>query len=450
MDLFISAAVLAVLLLILSLRVPVSLSSPVYFLIGAYLVVLVAGTFIYDPNYEGAGVTLFLSEDESREMVVQVIWLLCAFALGACLFEPGSRAHRTNEGTRSRISFLKERASKFHSGTAVFIGFFAIALSVAGNGSANIYSRSEYLLEANHIVKIIGTAFLPLGAIAFGAASTTKRGDMRSAAFVGVIALLTLTLALNTRLFSLVPTLFFVGALMVRRDQKHLRWLLLASICAAPFLVSLPLMGRNMRTQGIAAFPDLFHELSQADPDLSIHEILNNLFISAPITVASARAEVDDSFRYILVGVNPLPGFMTEWESSQRRINQSTPFNAVGDLLRGGLFAGLMYFAAVGLYFAHIDRKLRSSDAPAPLLAVLMALSYLYVVTTFQYPLRNSTRLVYYMAAAELAFFLANGLRIGRRRETANARRQELQADEYTEPGFPGGDLVAPGASRGY
>ena len=46
-----------------------------------------------------------------------------------------------------------------------------------------------------------------------------------------------------------------MGALMVRRDQKHLHWLLLASICAAPFLVSLPLTGRNMRTQGIAAFP---------------------------------------------------------------------------------------------------------------------------------------------------------------------------------------------------
>ena len=51
MDLFISAAVLAVMLLILSRRVPVSFSSPVYFLISAYLVVLVGGTFIYDPNY---------------------------------------------------------------------------------------------------------------------------------------------------------------------------------------------------------------------------------------------------------------------------------------------------------------------------------------------------------------------------------------------------------------
>ena len=262
------------------------------------------------------------------------------------------------------MGFLIDRAVRFHGGTGVFIGFFAVALAVAGNGSANIYLRTEYLTEVNHIVKIIGTAFLPVGVIAFGAASTNRRGDIRSAAFVGAMVLLTLTLALNTRLFSLIPALFFMGALMVRRDQKHLHWLLLASICAAPFLVSLPLTGRNMRTQGIAAFPDLFHEVSGVDSNTSIHTILNNLFVSAPITVASARTEVDDSFRDILIGVNPLPGFMTEWESSQRRINEATPFNAVGDLLRGGLFAGLIYFAAVGLYFAHIDRKLRRSDAP--------------------------------------------------------------------------------------
>ena len=175
MDLFISAAVLAVMLLILSRRVPVSFSSPVYFLISAYLVVLVGGTFIYDPNYGGSGVTLFLSEDESRETAVQVIWLLCSFVLGACLFEPGSRAHHTSEGTRSRMGFLIDRAVRFHGGTGVFIGFFAVALVVAGNGFVNVVSRSEYLSEANHIVKIIGTALLPVGVIAFGAASTNRR-----------------------------------------------------------------------------------------------------------------------------------------------------------------------------------------------------------------------------------------------------------------------------------
>jgi hypothetical protein len=404
MELLISTCVLLVALGILLRRIPLSFASPVYVLIGTYLLLLIGGTFLYDPAYRGgSGVRLFLSRDDSYAMAASVMWLLTAFSLGASLF--ASPRHRNPISMRRAIG----RGMQFSSMRAVaglLLACCSLLLIVFGVGLENVYSRTGYMAEEHHIIKIIGYACLPVGVIALGAVSAKRNSLFRAAAIAGAIASLALTLALNTRMFCLVPALFFGGAAMLRQNRMLLRVALIASIIIAPFLLIVPLTGRSMTTQGVLSLPDLLHELSRTHLDTSAHAVLNNLFVSAPITTRTMATAVDDNLHYVAVGINPLPGFMTDWKSSQRRINGATPFNAVGDLLRGGLPIGMLYFALVGIYFSHIGHNIRSSVRSPLSLFALMALSYIFAFMTLQYPLRNSTRLIYYMIAIEAVVWL--------------------------------------------
>jgi hypothetical protein len=156
-----------------------------------------------------------------------------------------------------------------------------------------------------------------------------------------------------------------------------------------------------MPNQGILALPDLISDLSHLDTVTSLHETANNLFVSEAISVASIRAKVEDASEYAWLGINPVPGFMTSWERAQERLNASTPFSAVGDLLRVGIPVGMLYYAVAGFYFGKLNRRiLADARIPASMIG-LLALSYLFIVMTLQYPLRNATRLIYYMLALD-------------------------------------------------
>jgi hypothetical protein len=408
MQILISIGALVIVLSILLHRIPLSFASPVYVLIGTYLVVLVGGTFLYNPAYGGASVSLFISEGESYAMIIQVLWLICGFGIGAILLTP-ARQKREGAGIQKRLTNDRTifRLSTYRAVAAVLLASCALVLVVAGNGWDNIYSRVGYMAETNHLAKVIGYALLPVAVIALGAASTTRNGILSCAAIASTLGFVALTLALNTRMFCLIPALFFGGALMIQQNRKSLKVALAACLVTAPFMITIPLTGRRMAAQGLHAFPELIYEVSQTDPETSMHEILNNLFVSAPITTRSMRAKVNDTIEYILVGINPLPGFMTEWKTFQRRISRSTPFNAVGDLLRGSLSIGMCYFGILGAYLAHIDQNIRNTSRPPLSLFALMALSYMFTFMTLQYPLRSCTRLIYYMVCIETIVWLS-------------------------------------------
>jgi len=426
MELAVSIVALLITSGILRRRIPFSFVSPVYVLMGAYLVILIGGTFLYNPAYGGASVSLFMSEAESTAMIAEVLWLLCVFGIGAAVLKP-ARRQRGHEGIRRTMTadHRVRRLSDFRAVGALLVAICSLLLVLAGAGWENVYSRAGYMTETNHIAKVIGYALLPVGVIALGAASTNRNGLFRCAAIALAMASLVLTLALNTRMFCLVPILFFGGAFMIQQNRKWLKVAVVVSIIAAPCLMTIPLAGRSLATQGVSAFPDLVYELSQRDLETSVHEILNNVFVSAPITTQSIRAKVNNNLDYIVVAVNPLPGFMTEWQSSQRKINRATPFNAVGDLLRGSVLIGMFYYALLGAYFARIDRQMKSTSRPPISLFALMALSYLFAIMTLQYPLRNCTRLLYYMAAVEaLVWLRAHGLHSRQRVATGERTRQ--------------------------
>jgi hypothetical protein len=156
-------------------------------------------------------------------------------------------------------------------------------------------------------------------------------------------------------------------------------------------------------------------ELGHSDAAVSA-DVVNNIFMSPAIAAVSIRSYVGNSFDYVLLGVNPIPGFLTKWESQRYMINNFTPFSAVGDLLRAGTWVGMCYFAIIGLYFAHIDRRLTSVSKPSVSLFALMALSFIFIILTLQYPLRSSTRMIYYMLSIEALTWSVNSLRHRKRR----------------------------------
>jgi len=381
-----------------SQKIRFSLLSPVYTLIATYLVVFYAGNFLYNPAYGGVGATIFVSSEEAYSLAVSVTWLLCAFVAGALL---GSAKKKI--ATRSATPVLKARQlSNSQAQGSIVFGALVLILSIIGNGATDVLYRTGYnTTGTNHLAQIAGNSLLPAAALAFGAASTNAYFVTRAVSILLAVASLFLTLAISTRIFCLVPVLFLAGALATTRKTTFISTALVFAIIAAPFLIVVPLTSRSMPNQGILALPDLISDLSHLDTVTSLHETANNLFVSEAISVASIRAKVEDASEYAWLGINPVPGFMTSWERAQERLNASTPFSAVGDLLRVGIPVGMLYYAVAGFYFGKLNRRiLADARIPASMIG-LLALSYLFIVMTLQYPLRNATRLIYYMLALD-------------------------------------------------
>lgn len=104
--------------------------------------------------------------------------------------------------------------------------------------------------------------------------------------------------------------------------------------------------------------------------------------------------------------ISPIPGSIIGWSevSNQLRVNVYVPFNAFFELHKKGYPYLISYFFFSGLIFSFIERTIKGKSLVFYLLFLILVM--LFVLTSLQYNLRSSTRLIYYSLVVLFSFYL--------------------------------------------
>jgi hypothetical protein len=291
----------------------------------------------------------------------------------------------------------------------------AITCQVVGVGPKNIWLRHVYLIYDNLLIKRAGgpmvlMAIPVLGLLSGQVSISTGLKRFANMFFLLIVILLA---ALSTRAFAAAPILFFVGRYLANPSDSRAMKRIICSAVVAPFFVVFPLLSRQAPNQGVEALPEnLINTVGLGDQDHSIlssgyyHVVLNTIFISVPETQATFESGATDNWAYLRTAINPLPGFATDFAETMVMLNPVTPMTAIGDLLRCGVWAAMMYFVVVGIIFANLEANLRGGHGPGLVRLGQVGLALMFVVVSVQYPLRNATRFLYYILLVEIGLWV--------------------------------------------
>jgi hypothetical protein len=189
-------------------------------------------------------------------------------------------------------------------------------------------------------------------------------------------------------------------------------------------------MARSSADQGIAAIPENILKSaglggSAGSSDIwhgGYHDILNNIFVSVPITQATMQFSAGDNVHYFLTSINPLPSVLTDFAEIDYLLNTFTPVNALGDLIRSGKLLSSAYFFCAGFYIASLEANLRSVRGSSLIRLAQVGLVLMFALATLQYPLRTGTRLLYYAIFIDVGLVTYEFLKLKRRIPTASGQ----------------------------
>lgn len=391
--------------------------SPVVLVAASMLALAVGGAVFYQdvamaPG--GAGIRLVISDQLVRETTQLLLLAVSAFLAGSA-----AGAVRRNSGPRTRVSFT---AVTLPPATLTAV---AVACAVPAvyacfvPGLPYLLDRPFYIENAyGGGVAAIGAQLSVAAVLGCGFLAVAWRGAGRVFVVVLFVVYLCLFFGQATRGMALAPTLFALGAFAAAPGRRTRIGLLVAAVLSV-YLLRLPLFLRGQVHHGIIPYagdlPSYFAATSGWDV------VALNVLISFGIIGTTAYVQPHFPLHDLIVSINPLPGGWAGWYqiAAVHRLNVYSPYGAVGELGNVGPVAVIGYFFVLGLLMAFLDRRVRAhllAGRQAPALVVI-GLVGLFCLYNQQYNLRQSTRMVYYAVAVELAVMAFLWLRNRRRPE---------------------------------
>ncbi len=437
-NILLSPIIFLLLLFVVSSRMKPALLSPTYGLVVLYTGMFLFGPFAYDPNYKGASIRIDISPLDVMVILPAVFWMLCAFLAGVLVFSMVAPSGPT----------LKRNVREFHpveltTRRSIYILMFsvgAVGLEIYAEGLSGLWFRHTYFTDMEN-AKVLFTAaralmFTSLPMLGLVDGQVGASAGLKRIARLTLLAAILIYLGESTRQVAFAPLLFFLGKFLANPSHRKGQRRIVIAAVVMPALIAFPIAARESPDQGIAAIPQNALSLLGLEPSAGeaaqggYRVILNNIFISVPITKATMEYSSGNDTDYVLNAINPMPSAVADLGGIDlMRLNAYTPLNAVGDLIRAGLFFGMSYYFVVGIFFASLEANLRFESGPTILRVGQLGLVFVFALETLQYPLRNVTRLLYYSLAIGLAMRLFTLLKAKR------SKRVKSRADGGALPG---------------
>lgn len=338
---------------------------------------------------DGGGLTLSLDPELITRTVHVFAFSATAVVFGAC----SVALHRTPVTSRSLPKIVVTDKTR-----SIILGLAAApwVLSV-------VTLNSQLLTRPSHLVTLGGTSMaavtgqLASACVALtGYLMATESGPRRWTALGLSLLYLVLSFSLSSRSFALWPLLLVVGAIAggVRRPFLWLSVSVLASACALP----IPLYLRELGSHGLLPYLHALPSFSYAHVDWA--STLTNVLIAFPITGVSGFNSGHLPFSFLWISLNPLPGTTAGFYniSPYLRLNNWTPFSAVGELANYGTAPMLVIWFGIGAALAYLDGRVSHYiNRGRGLVAVtLVGLSGLLTLHSLQYNLRPTIRILLY------------------------------------------------------
>ena len=423
-----------------------NLFSPIYVLLYIYLITGIAGYLVYTtfPDFASFGYTsivIQISREENALTLRYFLVFLNEIYLGALtlLFfseivrivrrdarkkqyedkfyfainaQSKNNQHLNPEVTRAlsrHIRSPKPLSVKLNPNLLVVLYVIPPLLLIIGVSPEKMLHRDNYLESSFRFLVSLGNVLILPASIGLGYNLASKTSLLNRFFCTALILVDFLTLfALGTRALAIFPMLLTCGY-WLNSNRKKVLGVLLSIVTIALFspLIFLPLYLRGAPNHGLLPYLHYASNLNLAvlfQPPIGF---ISNFLFSFPLTgeLIKLRAIRAFSIDYLLISVNPLPGDFVGWYLINRKfaLNDATPFNTIGEIYLYGDVISFWLFFSLGAMITFISvvfqRNLKKNRIIYALL--LLMLVFLFAITSLQYNLRSSTRILY------LAFVLA-------------------------------------------
>lgn len=403
----------------LNRQLPYRIWSPIYSIIYIYLIIGVTGWFFYSfaPSY----IQDFYDIGNTRTQNAQA--LLCFFIsivfilFGAELYILFSAKYKVLNEQPFKAKYIKKRFAFILRKKNKIVYFLVAAIPILlisiGIGIENIFVRDYYIGHRNEYFVIAGTllsmpAIFLLGLIH---SYSTKLGwKIACIIFLGLYEALFLSMSSRR---AAIACLFYIFGMALGGSRKRVLTILISIwIITLPLMIYLPLGLRSMRYQGLLAITTNVLDIFTVDFYLNYLDLtilfIKNITFGLPLT--GYIKNIDPiPIENLVISINPLPSFIAlPWIQSwsdvrmELRLSRFVPFNALGELSNYGLIWFSLYYLVVGIIATWVDIGTRiqiflEKKAFGKIgYFVACALLGLFSITSTQYNLRSSTRMVYY------------------------------------------------------
>jgi hypothetical protein len=283
-------------------------------------------------------------------------------------------------------------------------------------GPTSLMWRDRYI-EAH----VVNSPLLSL-AVPLSMASSLMLGSLlvsRSAPIVALASLVAVGyevtyFAVGSRVLALVPVLMVVGVSLGR--ERPNRWGVVSGAAVSVVLLPIPLY---LRAQSAHGFWPYFEAMQVFDLQaVGVDSMLRNVFISFGLVGATAFTVGSMPWEVFAISVNPLPGSMIGWYdiAGSERLNLYTPYAALGEVGNRGTLTVVSFYSVVGVVLGVLELRVRAHLRAGHVLAALIpvALSALFILSSYQYNLRTSCRVLLYAVLVEV--LVASAASVLRRR----------------------------------
>lgn len=365
-------------------------------------VLLISGTsaFLYYPSIqESALVSMDIPYDSSQYVRALTLFATAAIALwiGAILVIQPRRQPSEQKSWDTR---------QIRSWTPlIFLGMSVPpALVLYGFGIDGLVERRHYLyIPGSSGAVSLSLLALPMGValISFVLVHKSTSTLARIASLLFMVLYLVMYLATGSRGLGLVPLIFLLVALVIGRPRPIIALVLACTtIPLALWGISFPLQIR-LWGEGAGIQPALQYLLSdELTWRIDFGRIFGNILFGLPLAGQIIESDELPAFGF-WTSVSPLPSGLTRWAELQPLVSwgPATPYNALGELADYGAAYFCGYLIAIGAAFGAVENVVARHHGVLRQLLFLAALSTATLFSTglLQYPLRNSTRYVWYL-----------------------------------------------------
>ncbi|WP_264695244.1 hypothetical protein [Candidatus Nitrosacidococcus sp. I8] len=151
-----------------------------------------------------------------------------------------------------------------------------------------------------------------------------------------------------------------------------------------------------------------------------VNNLIRNTAFGVPLT-AYMKNSAPLPKTLLIIGINPLPSFITlpglpDWKQVRESlyIKAFVPYGTLGELVNYGWVWLFFYYFFVGVIATWVDIKLRIYKENRKRFGFFISngLLFLFALSSTEYPLRSSTRLLYYAVAIALLWRFLCRIRI--------------------------------------
>ncbi|WP_104138143.1 hypothetical protein [Arthrobacter sp. ZGTC131] len=337
--------------------------------------------------YDAAFAVIFLS-------------IVSIFFGGLFFLRPPARRQIEDESNRLEVLV------SLHAGKLLALSVIPLILYIVGYGPAGLLERRHYLEMAGpQLIVSASSIFGPVGAVLASIVLIVRRSPRHLRTTAGLLlgGYFVVMISTGSRAVAVLPLILLWLFIEFRKPGKLGAAIsVVGSLFSVVVLLNASLVFRLEAVgAGLLPYLDVLTEKSDRLFEVRFGQLVGNVLFGVPLTGDIVMSGQLDQ-QYFWTSINPLPGGLTDWSSILGELSwgPATPFNTFGELYAYGIIYVVMFMFSVGALVSGLDNIISSFDGALrqtlTLVAVISLL--LFASAVFQYPVRNASRIVWYLA----------------------------------------------------